>query len=92
MKKVVTGLFIFFLSALTLACFAYIFIKEGIENKQKTEFEDMFGVLYEGVGDIVFYDRRTGVQYISRMHGGITVMVDSDGKPLIYNGETVPTN
>lgn len=93
MKKIIIVLLailtLAFYTAISIACAA-----PRVENaeKQKTEFEDMFGVLYEGVGDIVFYDRRTGVQYISRMHGGITVMVDSDGKPLIYDGESVPTN
>ena len=84
MKKIIiVVLTLAFYTVLSIACAA-----PRVENakKQKTEFEDMFGVLYEGVGDIVFYDRRTGVQYISRMHGGITVMVDSDGKTADLQG------
>jgi hypothetical protein len=44
----------------------------------------------ESGGDIV-YDSRTGVQYWrsdgSYNYGTLTVLIDADGKPLIYKGE-----
>lgn len=44
----------------------------------------------ESGGDIV-YDSRTGVEYWrsdgSYNYGTLTVLIDADGKPLIYKGE-----
>lgn len=35
----------------------------------------------------IFYDIETGVMYMVSREGGMTVMVDAEGKPLIYRGE-----
>lgn len=39
----------------------------------------------------VFYDRTTGVEYAvsngAYNYGTVTLLVDADGKPLIYEGE-----
>lgn len=65
-----------------------------IQNEAKKE-QDAYNTYFirissEYCGDIV-YDSRTGVQYW-RSAGGynsgtLTLLVDADGKPLIYKGE-----
>lgn len=45
---------------------------------------------YSKDGFRIYYDKETKVMYlISTIHkgGGITVLVDKDGKPLLYRGE-----
>ena len=34
----------------------------------------------------IYVDDLTGVQYLQTSHGGICVMVDAEGKPLIWEG------
>lgn len=53
--------------------------------------ESCFKVLYaEEYGDVV-YDVRTGVQYWRSKgqynRGTLTLLVDENGKPLVYSGE-----
>lgn len=47
-------------------------------------------ISHESGGDIV-YDSRTGVQYWrsdgAYNYGTLTILLDADGKPLIYKGE-----
>lgn len=49
----------------------------------------MVTISHEYLGDIV-YDKRTGVEYWRSYgaynSGSLTLLVDKDGKPLIYNG------
>ena len=48
--------------------------------------EKRFKIVYsQGIMDIIL-DRETGVQYLrsSGFSGGMTVLVDSDGKPVIW--------
>ena len=40
---------------------------------------------YGAISTYVFVDRETGVTYLALYEGGLTVMVDQDGKPLIHN-------
>ena len=65
-----------------------------IQNEAKKE-QDSYNTYFirissEYCGDIV-YDSRTGVQYwrSSGAYNGetLTVLVDADGKPLVYKGE-----
>lgn len=65
-----------------------------IQNEAKKE-QDSYNTYFiriseECDGDIV-YDSRTGVQYWRSNggynHGTLTVLLDTDGKPLIYKGE-----
>ena len=65
-----------------------------IQNEAKKE-QDSYNTYFIRVseeygGDIV-YDSRTGVQYWrsngAYNHGTLTVLIDADGKPLIYKGE-----
>ena len=39
------------------------------------------GLMYE-----IYVDDLTGVQYLRTSHGGVCVMVDAEGKPLIWEG------
>ena len=40
------------------------------------------GLMYE-----IYVDNLTGIQYLSTNQGGVCVMVDAEGKPLIWEGE-----
>lgn len=35
----------------------------------------------------IYVDNLTGIQYLSTRQGGVCVMVDAEGKPLIWEGE-----
>ena len=39
------------------------------------------GTMYE-----IYVDNLTGIQYLRTYHGGVCVMVDAEGKPLIWEG------
>ena len=59
-------------------------VKENSKNKSiKNQLERVQG----GYRQSVLYDRDTKVMYLWDYRGGYTVMVDSDGKPLLYKGE-----
>lgn len=40
------------------------------------------GLMYE-----IYVDNLTGIQYLRTYKGGVCVMVDAEGKPLIWEGE-----
>ena len=40
------------------------------------------GLMYE-----IYVDNLTGIQYLSTHQGGVCVMVDAEGRPLIWEGE-----
>lgn len=59
-------------------------------NKVEAYSEDRFIKVQDWRNNFVMYDRETKVQYYvfgSGGCGGITVLVDADGKPLLYEGE-----
>ena len=35
----------------------------------------------------IYVDNLTGIQYLKTYQGGVCVMVDAEGKPLIWEGE-----
>lgn len=35
----------------------------------------------------IYVDNLTGIQYLSTNQGGVCVMVDAEGRPLIWEGE-----
>ena len=51
--------------------------------------ETCFKPLFKEDGGVVVYDIRTGVQYWKTTnlynYGSLTLLVDEEGKPLIYN-------
>ena len=82
-------LMIALLSCLILAgCGSAAKTEEAAEPVNATRFEKVEGVL--GLYD-VYADRETGVMYaVSRgtyNQGNFTVLVDADGKPLLWKGE-----
>ena len=40
------------------------------------------GLMYE-----IYVDNLTGIQYLRTYKGGVCVMVDAEGRPLIWEGE-----
>lgn len=42
--------------------------------------------LEQAVSHAIYVDTRTGVQYLQLYRGGVCVMVDAEGKPLIWEG------
>ena len=46
-----------------------------------------FVTLETGFSHNISYDRETKVMYIIGSYGNATIMLDSDGKPLLYKGE-----
>ena len=53
--------------------------------------EECFKTLFKEDGGYVVYDIRTGVQYWKSTgaynYGSMTLLVDADGRPLIYEGD-----
>lgn len=56
-------------------------------NTSKTEYEgsdDRMSYVFNDGFVVICVDNNTGVQYICKSNAGICVMVDENGKPLIY--------
>ena len=49
--------------------------------------DGMFTTIYNDGFVLVYVDTRTGVQYFRVSNAGVAVIVDQEGKPLIYGGE-----
>lgn len=43
-------------------------------------------ILDKGATYGIYVDNLTGIQYLSAYKGGVCVMVDTEGKPLIWDG------
>ena len=60
-------------------------------EKYTSTSENGFIKLQDWGDNFVMYDKETRVQYFAfadyNYGGGITVLVDADGKPLLYEGE-----
>lgn len=68
--------------AVISAVFVFFAYMLGFFNPNGERFE----VVKEYADVIIYADKETGVQYaLSRR--GISVMLDADGKPIIYEGE-----
>lgn len=52
--------------------------------KEETEYR--FLPIQKWQNEAVVYDIETGVQYLV-MNGSMTILVDKNGKPLLYEGE-----
>ena len=80
--------------SIMICCFT--FVGCGRKNKviKTIELDSRFKIIKDtndgfGYCDIIV-DTETGVMYLFRgagYRGGLTVMVDADGKPLIYEGD-----
>ena len=81
---------------LSIMIYCFTFVGCGRNNKviKTTELDSRFKIIKDtndgfGYCDIIV-DTETGVMYLFRgagYRGGLTVMVDADGKPLIYEGD-----
>ena len=81
MRKVIGIILILAICLITLT---------GCTNVETTETVDRFIKIYRE-GDLdIYYDKETKVQYMLVNNGygaAMTVLIDSDGKPLLYQGE-----
>lgn len=74
--------------AAVLACLITVGCTESVEKEEKR-----FKATHYRSSDLtIFVDTVTGVQYLhyNDMYGGLTILVDADGKPLIqeeHNGK-----
>jgi hypothetical protein len=90
MRKIGTSLLIILLIIIA----GYIF-KDVSVNTSEAKIEDRFVKIQEWDNfsgtNFVMYDKETKVQYYVFTYynhgGGITVLVDAEGKPLLYKGE-----
>lgn len=63
------------------------------DNTDQTDTNNRFKMVYEqgaASAQIIIVDTETGVMYLYKKNGysgGLTVMVDQDGKPLIWESE-----
>ena len=67
-----------------------LFILTGCTSKGYEVKEERFIKVYKESNSNIYYDKETLVQYILFCNGygaGLTVLVDADGKPLLYEGE-----
>lgn len=77
MKRVI-AIAIAILTLLTLALCGCVKAEAGTCRLRTLE----AGSLYT-----IYIDNLTGVQYLKTYQGGVCVMVDAEGKPLIWEGE-----
>lgn len=96
MKKVIV-----FVVFVYLSMFSFIFykhnkllddIKEHSHDHELIEIGHKTFMIMESDGrNHIYVDLTTGVQYIylntGPRRGGLTVIVDADGKPILYDGE-----
>lgn len=67
-----------------------LFVLTGCTSESVAETEERFIKVYKESNSNIYYDKETLVQYILFCNGygaGLTVLVDADGKPLLYEGE-----
>lgn len=77
-----------------LACLCAVLILTGCNATQAAEWHqedsERFVIAFSEGTNTVYVDTGTGVMYFfhnSGSGGGMTVMVDADGKPLIWEGD-----
>ncbi len=61
-----------------------------MKNNDEKRFERVYDQTGWTSNEYILVDRETGVQYLAVAIGqgaGLTVLVDADGKPLLYKGE-----
>ena len=77
-----------------ICCFMFVGCDRKNDVTTTTELDRRFKIISDtndGLGYCnIIVDTETGVMYLFRgaaNRGGLTVMVDADGKPLIYEGD-----
>ncbi|QYA33978.1 DUF6440 family protein [Macrococcus psychrotolerans] len=56
------------------------------EEKRFTNYNAASGKPSKMMSNYIVVDEQTGVQYLFSAMGGMTVLVDKDGKPLLADG------
>lgn len=82
MKKIIISL------AVIVSIIIVGYVLKDIDVNESIANDERFIEIYCNYGCDVFYDKETKVQYIFRKIGygaGLTVLVDKDGKPLLYD-------
>ena len=70
-----------------------ILLLSGCDKKARYNTSELVAISYENIdmgSTIIFVHKKTKVMYLfvkKANGGGLTVMLDSDGKPLLYKGE-----
>lgn len=84
-SKILTTILIFLVVILFIATLIF---GEDVKLETKTEEypEDRFVKILDYGDNFVMYDKETKVQYFTSTTG-ITVLLNQDGKPLLYKGE-----
>ena len=91
-ESVIIGIILIALIVLIGVVFVWA-IKSSNNMKENTvtNEEPTFIKVDEVSGDAgsfdVYYDRETKVMYVMKFHGGVTVMVNPDGTPMLYEEE-----
>ena len=89
MKK---KLFCLLLLLVLPVCLLFTGCDADIESKPQPEDEhlfvlvDSFGTTGGGYDCYVIVHKQTKIMYLVHYNGGATVMLDTDGKPMIYKG------
>lgn len=86
MKKIIISLFI----TMLIILMGWLLKDVAIPNVNATD--DRFIEIYKQYSKTfrIYYDKKTKVMYLVAdiyKGGGITVLVDKDGKPLLYKGK-----
>lgn len=70
-----------------------ILLLSGCDKKARYNTSELVAISYDNIDNgctIIFVHKKTKVMYLyvkNRKGAGLTVMLDSDGKPLLYKGE-----
>lgn len=79
-----------FLAVITAMMIVFAFSSCGTPKSDNCVPDERFLVVTNNVTNTIYVDRETGVMYFyhrSGYGGGLTVMLDKDGKPLIWGGD-----
>ena len=86
--------FLAIILSIMICCFTFVGCSRQSEVIKTTELDRRFKIINDtndGLGYCnIIVDTETGVMYLFRgagYRGGLTVMVDANGKPLIYEGD-----
>lgn len=84
MKKIIISLLI------VLGVIFFGWLLKDITIQDINAADNRFALAHNEDGFKIYYDKKTKVMYLVKSvykGGGITLLVDADGKPLLYEGE-----
>ena len=92
MKKFIAMIVLIAFSVLLVGCSS----DNNVTIKNKTLRNRFIKVESDSAGYSIYVDVETNVMYLAMRHNvdqlGLTVLVDSDGKPLLYSGNNLHYN